>query len=158
MVAGIPNKKEDVWKKINILSNEECWEWRGSSTSDGYGRMDYHGKKFLTHRLVYELTYGSIPDNLCVLHHCDNPKCCNPTHLFSGTVDDNIRDKIQKKRQSGAIGNKNSHCKINDLDVIQIKLLYASGKYYQRELAIQFGITQSTISAIIRGDLWKHLK
>ena len=87
---------EKFWSKVNRRGPDDCWEWMNSGT---YGHF-YIGKGQArpAHRIAYELTYGDIPVGLCVCHHCDNPPCCNPTHLFVGTVQDNMRDKVAKGR------------------------------------------------------------
>jgi hypothetical protein len=73
----------------------QCWEWQRSRSRQGYGRL---GPRVYAHRLAYEVFIGPIPDGLHVLHHCDNPPCCNPAHLWSGTVADNMRDRDAKGR------------------------------------------------------------
>jgi len=67
------------------------------------------GKQFttLTHRWSYEYFIGPIPDGYCICHHCDNPKCVNPFHLFAGTHRDNMQDMVSKKRCGGS---KKTHC------------------------------------------------
>ena len=72
----------------------------------GYGRTTYKGKNWTTHRLMYYLTKGKIPQKMCVLHKCDNPLCINPEHLFLGTQGDNMRDMHQKKRHPWSINER----------------------------------------------------
>jgi hypothetical protein len=88
-------------EKSNIFYNgSRCWEWKAWRDKDGYGRWNpILGIKFYSHRLMYEITYGSIPGGLLVCHHCDNPPCCNPDHLFLGTNQDNLADRDEKGRQ-----------------------------------------------------------
>jgi len=73
-------------------------EWSGSRGRDGYGSIHVGPQTILTHRLAWELAHGPIPDGLCVLHHCDNPPCCNPAHLWLGTPADNAADRDAKGR------------------------------------------------------------
>ena len=99
-----------------------CLEWT-LSTRYGYGQVS-RGRTgqgvALTHRLAWELANGPIPDGMCVLHHCDNPPCCqtNPTegypegHLFLGTRADNMRDKVAKGRSRNG-NEKKTHCSRN---------------------------------------------
>jgi len=84
-----------------------CLEWTGDRSHKlEYGRIKVNGKTVMTHRFAWELVNGPIPDGLHVLHHCDNPPCCqtDPTegypegHLFIGTRSDNMADKIAKGR------------------------------------------------------------
>lgn len=97
------------WSKVEIGSTQECWEWFASLDSSGYGQIGAEGKLRLAHRLAWFLTFGPIPSGVCVLHTCDNPKCCNPYHLRLGTQNDNIQDMMQKGRFRSAESEK-THC------------------------------------------------
>jgi hypothetical protein len=79
-------------------STEGCWIWNGGREKAGYGWIFVRGKKMAAHRLGYELFVGIIPSGLFVCHHCDNPPCVRPDHLFLGTRQDNFRDMRQKGR------------------------------------------------------------
>lgn len=70
-------------------------------TSTGYGQFHIGKRNFSAHRVAYTLERGEIPVGMCVCHHCDNPVCCNPAHLFVGTHRDNVLDKWNKGRQGG---------------------------------------------------------
>jgi len=101
---------ERFWLKVDISSENECWNWIASKYRNGYGQVSIRradGSKTmgLSHRVAYQLTFGEIPEGMVVCHRCDNPACCNPTHLFLGTTRDNINDKMSKGRASG-----NYHC------------------------------------------------
>jgi hypothetical protein len=87
---------QKFWDRLS--PNGECREWSGSRDPRGYGRVGWRGKVVLTHRLAWELAHGAIPSGLLVLHHCDNPPCCEPSHLFIGTQSDNIQDMLAKGR------------------------------------------------------------
>ena len=84
---------------VAVKSEGSCVEWRGGRDRDGYG-ISYVGGRRGAHRFTWEKTYGKIPDGFCVLHHCDNPPCVNPEHLFLGTNLDNVRDRDAKGRQA----------------------------------------------------------
>ena len=75
-----------------------CWEWLGEKTEKGYGRLTIKKKHYRAHRLSYGFYVGDIPEGLLVCHHCDNPGCVNPSHLFIGTDMDNVHDMIKKGR------------------------------------------------------------
>ena len=91
------NTPEKFWKRVAKGSPEGCWDWLGG-TASGYGKISWQGKVVSAHRLAYTLTYGEIQQGMCVMHTCDNPRCCNPQHLTLGTVKDNNRDRRDKQR------------------------------------------------------------
>lgn len=68
----------------------------------GYGQVWWEGKHWLDHRKAWTESFGEIPEGLCVLHICDNPLCIEPYHLFLGTRQDNMADKVAKGRQGKA--------------------------------------------------------
>ena len=89
-----------LWSKIAVNSDPgRCWEWTGSRYRAGYGSFGLRGKTNHAHRYVWESMYGPIPEGQFVCHHCDNPPCCNPYHLFLGPPKSNTADMIRKGRQ-----------------------------------------------------------
>lgn len=90
------------WERVEVADSDECWEWQGSCFPKGYGQMwvgpKGSGTMCRTHRLSWWMHRGPIPDGLKILHHCDNPPCVNPSHLFLGTNDDNMEDMVSKGR------------------------------------------------------------
>jgi len=85
------------WAKvINHIAG--CWEWRGATTTFGYGKLVVNGSYIDAHRFSWALHHGPIPPGVQVLHHCDNPSCARPDHLWLGTARDNIRDCQRKER------------------------------------------------------------
>ncbi len=83
-----------------------CLEWTGKRNRPGYGKVFVgrgpSGKdhEVLAHRLAMKFSIGMFHEELCVLHKCDNPCCCNPKHLFFGTRTDNADDRDAKGRQA----------------------------------------------------------
>lgn len=94
--------------------NSGCWLWLGTLDHSGYGqlricRADQQALGLkgtqAAHRMSWLSHRGVIPDDLCVLHSCDNPPCVNPEHLWLGTFKDNSRDMVVKGRHNGG-GNR----------------------------------------------------
>jgi len=147
------NNSESILDKIVTTLPSLCWEWTGYKDKNGYGQIGINNKIYYTHRIVYELINGSIPSNLSILHHCDNPSCCNPNHLFLGTRADNIKDMVSKGRQSKGENRPNS--KHIYSQIVKIRQLYSTGKYTQKQLGEKFNLNQSNISRIITNQKWK---
>lgn len=89
---------EGFWNSLRQEGG--CKVWVGGRNHRGYGFTSLDGIDMSTHRKAWILTYGPIPDGMSVLHHCDNPPCCEPTHLFLGTQSDNMNDMYAKGRRS----------------------------------------------------------
>lgn len=76
----------------------QCWSWLGDTDNYGYGHIFVDGKMMKAHRFSWIIHFGAIPRIFHVCHHCDNPPCVRPEHLFLGTDMDNMRDCIEKGR------------------------------------------------------------
>lgn len=127
-----------------------CWLWVGNLNKNGYGRLSVNNKLQLAHRVSYSYFSGKeIPEGLVVCHRCDTPACVNPNHLFLGTHNDNSQDKVSKNRQKrGENG--------STLSESQVKAIRFDSRT-QRDIAEEYGVSQSQISLIQRGVEWKHL-
>jgi hypothetical protein len=139
---------ERFFEKVSVNENG-CHEWTGCIMPNGYGQFHKDGKTAYAHRVAYELANGVAAD--FVLHKCDNRKCVNPGHLFSGTFDDNMADMVAKKRQ--AHGEKNSHAKLNAEKVKAIR----SEVGLHREIGAKYGVTASLVSMIRSGRIWRNV-
>lgn len=142
------------WKRVDIRSDEECWNWTGSKTTQGYGRVLINYQRKWAHRIAFELTYGSIPEGKVLMHRCDNPSCVNPVHLTIGTQSENVADMDEKGRRRPPKAEKHGRAKLTWEQVAEIRQRYVRGKVRQLDLAIEFGVNQATIGDIVRGEGW----
>lgn len=143
-----------------VLVGDGCWEWSGYRNESGYGVVrpgGRRGKLWLAHRLSFTLLVKPIPDELHVLHKCDNPACIRPDHLFLGTNNDNIADRIKKGRPGGAqcwkrkrLGDDHPRVKVSDADVVRMRQRFANGEK-TRALADEYGIGVATAWRIATG-------
>ena len=146
--------------KVDILGDDECWEWKASRTFDGYGNYRLNGGMRKAHRVAYAFYNGAeIPAGLCVLHRCDNPACVNPSHLWLGTRTDNNADMKAKGRgvQNGVKGTAHYRTNFSNADILKIRAMYKSGHYLQREIGDMFGICQSYVSELVNRKKWTHI-
>lgn len=153
----ISSFEDRFWMHTDKKSNEECWDWKAEKDIKGYGIMNY-SKTTKAHRISWLIHYGDIPEGMLVCHHCDNPSCVNPNHLFLGTVKDNNLDKVSKGRQKGAQGERNHGAILNEKQVEVIRFLYSSGKYSTYFLSDVFQVSRNCISRIINNITWKGME
>ena len=143
--------EERFWAKVNKNTESGCWEWEASCNQYGYGQFsDINGKTIKAHRYSYELNKGPIPEGMCILHSCDNRRCCNPNHLSVGSHLENYHDMLNKNRQ---------HYKniLNSEKVKNIKIRLQSGEFY-KNIAKEFDIPSVTVYHIKTGKTWAHVK
>jgi predicted XRE-type DNA-binding protein len=153
---SIRSLEEQFWSTVEHHSPDDCWIWIGNRSGGRYGRLRNHGRRWSSHRASYEIHYGPIPDGMFVCHTCDNPACVNPKHLFLGTANDNMQDKINKGRQRHLSGESNPASRLTVEQVTQIRQRAKQGEI-QRELAQEFGVTQSTVSEIVLYKIWRNV-
>lgn len=146
-----PKQAARFWSKIAVRTQNECWEWTGY-TVGGYGRTEINHKLLFSHRVAWILTHGEIPDNLEILHSCDNRACCNPNHLSLGTHKANMEEMKLKGRS--AKGERNARHKLTLTQVSYIRARYAQGGISHKELGAEMGVGKSIIGNIIRGENW----
>ena len=143
------------WAKVDKCGPDECWEWTAHRVG-GYGSIRVgappHSRMMGAHRVAFELTHGvTAPSRLEVCHHCDNPPCVNPAHLFLGTHADNMRDRNIKKRDKPP-----SPPKLTPEQVVDIRRRYAAREGSQSQLGREYGVAQAHISRIVSREFWKY--
>ncbi|QHP90599.1 HNH endonuclease signature motif containing protein [Burkholderia glumae] len=149
------NARDRFMGKVQPVPICGCWIWDGYVDSKmGYGMFWMDGAMRLAHRAAYELFFGAAPGDLHVLHRCDIPSCVNPDHLWLGTNDDNVRDKVQKGRAARVRGVEHHAAKLND-DVV--RFIRASSQS-SRSLARSLNVCRSTIQYVRKGRLWGHVQ
>lgn len=138
---------EDFLRQVDQSDPNGCWVWmaaRSIKGSNGYGIY----RSIRAHRFVWAILNGPIPRGLFVCHHCDNPPCVRPDHLFLGTQSDNIQDAARKGRLAGQ--------KLSVAQALDIRRRF--GAVSAHELACEFGVSIPTVRGIAYGSYWKHLE
>lgn len=146
--------------EAKVRKTATCWEWTANLDKDGYGQIwvDKQRRRARAPRVAWELYIGPIPPKQCVLHHCDNPKCVRPSHLFLGSVCDNNQDRARKGRSAVNIyplpGERNPHAKLTNRQAQEIRFKYQTG-LTQTALAAQYGLSQVAVSRVVRGVAYR---
>lgn len=144
------SKKASIMDRLRLRTSnmgklDVCWLWQGAKDfEDGYGKLTIKGQQYRVHILMWEETYGPIPDGLYVLHNCpggDTKNCLNPQHLWLGTQRDNILDSYHKGHRTTA--------RLSPDDIRTIRTL--ATRTTQAEIARLFDIDQGYVSQIIHG-------
>jgi hypothetical protein len=145
------------WSYVRVGGLDECWLWKGGRFERGYGQFRLGPRKVKAHRCAHELTRGPL-EGLKSLHRCDNPPCCNPIHLFSGTPADNAHDRDAKGRTRNGLvslpGELNPAAKIDRQTAEEIREARRRGLLL-REIAEGFGLSQSQVRNIVTGASWR---
>ena len=169
------------WARVDATAGfDACWPWTGARKPNGYGVFERMG----AHRFALELRLGRpIGPGLQACHTCDNPPCCNPTHLFEGSAQDNVTDRHQKGRdavgdangartkpwtrargdrhgrrtkpESNPVGSRNGRARLTEDDVRRIRVL--AGGRPQAAIAEAFGVSIGAVKHIVARRTWQHV-
>lgn len=159
------------WKYVDKSNPNGCWLWTGHNNGQ-YGLFFSQGRGTAASRAIYSLLHGPIDPGLVVRHKCDVTMCVNPDHLELGTHKDNVRDMYERGRAKTqkpdykpwqhlhpelvTRGGSHHRSKLTDEQAKEIRSLYASGTMTQIEIGKKFGVSNSTVSLLVRGDRYNH--
>lgn len=148
-----PNAPTTVWDRVDSSGGLfACWPYTGARTHNGYGRHPLRNTTVRAHRLAWELTNGPIPAGFVVCHRCDNPPCCNPVHLFVGTLGENLADARQKGHL--IVGGAHPRARLTEEQVRSIRTSSAPFTH----LARRYGVSNTQIARVVRGQSWAHVR
>lgn len=133
-----------------------CWPWTAGRGRRGYGKAWRRGRTLGAHKIAFELTVGPVADGMYVCHHCDNPPCCNPTHLYVGTPKQNTADSVLKGRRNTPTGERLPHTVLSESKVADILERHSNGARVC-DLATQYGVSRSAIYSVVTGKNWTRV-
>ena len=141
------------WRSVTIGEPADCWPWLGDN-EDGYGVFYYHGRMRPAHELALSFSTGEIrPHGFDTCHSCDNPPCCNPTHLRFGTRMSNVDDMFERGR--ALFGEAKPGSKLTNALVSEIRIRRSCGAR-QKDLAAEYDVSPAYISDIVNGLVWQE--
>lgn len=176
--AALNAARQDAFETrfwATVEKTNGCWPRGGYHDRDGYGQIKPSGSRspIGAHVASWIIHFGAVPDGMFVCHHCDNPPCVRPDHLFLGTAEDNTKDRLTKGRgplgdRSGrrlyperwaerqARGDSHGRRVLTESQALQIIALRKAG-WLTKALATEFGVSRPTVSMLLRGKTWSHL-
>jgi len=144
------------WSHVDMRGPHECWEWQASLHTSGYGRFKIASyRTMMANRVALVIHTEQEPSGMMALHHCDNPKCCNPHHLYWGTASDNMQDRARRGRANAPnrAGVNNGAAKLTEAQLAEIIEKFRRG-LSNKQIASGLPVSHSLVSRIRTGRSW----
>ena len=154
--AGIANARRviskrppmEIWFRQQHDLGPGCWLWNAAKDKDGYGVFTYGRKQYRAASFALMLDGRPVSRGQYACHHCDNPSCVRPSHLYAGTPKQNAADAKSRNRQ-----NHGAKAKLTPDQVTAIRAASSSDE----EVARQYGVSRSNVSMIKKRKTWRDL-
>lgn len=151
-------QRAHFWARVDIDPDRACWTWHGTVLRNGYGQVKFNGKRYLAHRLAFELWSGlPLPERRQVLHAplvCHNRRCCNPAHMRLGTAADNARDRaIDGTAAYQRPGKYAPHSKLGMAGAVLARFLVHLGNTHAA-VADWLSVSRPAVSLAMAGRTW----
>lgn len=158
IIRPLRTRERDIWDYIDRSGGPDaCWPWIGKATEKGrYPRFSKGLSITLASHLIFEEVHGPIPEGHIVRHSCDNPPCCNPAHLLSGTYFDNVQDRIIRGRSRHLKGDEHYAHILTEADIPEVFIMKARGMT-PLEISLEKGVQRATIYDVLNRRKWKHV-
>lgn len=160
------NTPETFWRSVAKGQRHLCWPWTLGLGRGGYGKAQYQGRTWGSHRLAFTLAKGIIPAGKQINHSCNNRPCCNPWHLEPGTQKQNIehavlhgrmasgdRQGLRRHPDRAPKGERNGSAKLTTADVLKIRKSRAT----VADLAAHYRVSKAAIRFVQWRRTWKHI-
>ncbi len=151
----LANSEDKFFDNCIPVTETGCWLWLGEikvSNGEERGRVMIRGERDYAHRWAYRIAIGDIPEGHQVNHHCDQPTCVNPAHLYAGTQAQNVHDMLSRGRHVASPRAKNGNAKLTEQDVSRIR----ASDLTIKQLAEHYSVTTENIRAIRAYKTWKE--
>ncbi len=142
----------EAFERHVVRNKDGCWGWNGlTNKRGGYPIFPHNKKMYYAHRVSLELDGRPLAKGMYACHHCDNPICTRPDHLYAGTPADNVRDMLERGR--ARTGERNHFAKLTEGMVREIRASDLS----DNQLAERYGVNRTNIYMVRARKTWKHV-
>ena len=149
--------EQRFWRRVIKSPDNDCWDWAGSKSAQGYGWFWNGSGMTRASRVSWQIHYGDIPTGMCICHHCDNPVCANPHHLYLGTYSDNVADAYRRGRNKPRPGTSNSNAKLTEGLVRTLREAKKAGVRGRALLALCPEVNKGAVYQAINRKTWAHV-